>query len=175
MRLNKYYKKKFWYVLRYHSNKIHTHCRHPCFFLIYLAGIWKMCCVRFPLQIEAVLKEKHHFKWNFISLFKPLFNHLFFYFYLLYTFRKISAVREDDDSTNDENNQQKDERRHMMNSTRLKPTPRTPRYDCHLFSYLFSFSIFGSIHIVSNLVCIVSSNWWLELLKHNQHHHVLFT
>ncbi|XP_031639603.1 uncharacterized protein LOC116351619, partial [Contarinia nasturtii] len=36
------------------------------------------------------------------------------------------AVREDDDSTNDENNQQKDERRHMMDSTRLKATPRTP-------------------------------------------------
>lgn len=39
-----------------------------------------------------------------------------------------SAVREEDDSTNDENNQQKDERRHMMDSTRLKATPRTPRY-----------------------------------------------
>ncbi|XP_055299082.1 D(2)-like dopamine receptor [Sitodiplosis mosellana] len=37
------------------------------------------------------------------------------------------AVREEDDSTNDENNQQKDERRYMMDSTRLKATPRTPR------------------------------------------------
>lgn len=45
-----------------------------------------------------------------------------------------SAVRDEDDSTNDENNQQKDERRHMMDSTRLKPTPRTPRY---VFVFLF--------------------------------------
>lgn len=44
-----------------------------------------------------------------------------------------SAVREDDDSTNDENSQQKDERRHMMDSTRLKATPRTPRYLSFLF------------------------------------------
>lgn len=48
----------------------------------------------------------------------------------------ISAVREDDDSTADENNQQKDERRHMMNSTRLKPTPRTPRYITLLYYLL---------------------------------------
>lgn len=38
-----------------------------------------------------------------------------------------AADNEDDDSTNDENHEQKDERRQMMNSTRLKPTPRTPR------------------------------------------------
>lgn len=38
-----------------------------------------------------------------------------------------AAVRDEDDSTNDENNQQKDERRYMMDSTRLKATPRTPR------------------------------------------------
>lgn len=38
-----------------------------------------------------------------------------------------AAVRDDEDSTNEGDNQQKDERRHMMNSTRLKPTPRTPR------------------------------------------------
>lgn len=37
-----------------------------------------------------------------------------------------AAVRDDDDSSNDDN-QQKDERRHMMDSTKLKPTPRTPR------------------------------------------------
>lgn len=41
---------------------------------------------------------------------------------------RCSAVREEDDSTNDENNQQRDERRYMMDSTRLKATPRTPRY-----------------------------------------------
>lgn len=34
---------------------------------------------------------------------------------------------DDDDSTNDEQNQQKDERRYMMDSTKLKATPRTPR------------------------------------------------
>lgn len=41
-----------------------------------------------------------------------------------------AAVRDDDDdSTNDDQNpnQQKDERRHMMDSTKLKTTPRTPR------------------------------------------------
>lgn len=38
-----------------------------------------------------------------------------------------AAVRDDDDSSNDENNQQRDERRHMMDSTKLKATPRTPR------------------------------------------------
>lgn len=39
-----------------------------------------------------------------------------------------AAVRgDDDDSTNDEDNQQKEERRYMVDSTRLKPTPRTPR------------------------------------------------
>lgn len=34
---------------------------------------------------------------------------------------------DDDDSSNEDNNQQKDERRHMMDSTKLKTTPRTPR------------------------------------------------
>lgn len=38
-----------------------------------------------------------------------------------------AADNDDDDSSNDKTNQQKDERRQMMNSTRLKPTPRTPR------------------------------------------------
>lgn len=38
-----------------------------------------------------------------------------------------AAVRDDDDSSNEDNNQQKDERRHMMDSTKLKATPRTPR------------------------------------------------
>lgn len=41
-----------------------------------------------------------------------------------------AAVRDDDDdSTNDDQNQnpQKDERRYMMDSTKLKATPRTPR------------------------------------------------
>lgn len=38
-----------------------------------------------------------------------------------------AAVRDDDDSSNEDNNQQKDERRHMMDSTKLKTTPRTPR------------------------------------------------
>lgn len=38
-----------------------------------------------------------------------------------------AAVRDDDDSTNDDDNQQKDERRYMMDSTKLKATPRTPR------------------------------------------------
>lgn len=41
-----------------------------------------------------------------------------------------AAVRDDDDSTNDDVNnhqQQKDERRYMMDSTKLKVTPRTPR------------------------------------------------
>lgn len=37
------------------------------------------------------------------------------------------AVRDDEDSSNEGDNQQKDERRHMMDSARLKPTPRTPR------------------------------------------------
>lgn len=37
-----------------------------------------------------------------------------------------NAAVVEDDSSNDEN-QQKDERRHMMDSTRLKATPRTPR------------------------------------------------
>lgn len=52
-----------------------------------------------------------------------------------------SAVREDDDSTNDENNQQKDERRHMMDSTRLKATPRTPRYSIAKSLYSFGSDI----------------------------------
>lgn len=42
-----------------------------------------------------------------------------------------AAVRDDDDdSTNDDQNQnqQKDERRYMMDSTKLKATPKTPRY-----------------------------------------------
>lgn len=42
-----------------------------------------------------------------------------------------AAVRDEDDSTNDDVNnhhqQQKDERRYMMDSTKLKVTPRTPR------------------------------------------------
>lgn len=38
-----------------------------------------------------------------------------------------AAVRDEEDSTVDENNQQKEERRYMMDSTRLKATPRTPR------------------------------------------------
>lgn len=39
-----------------------------------------------------------------------------------------NAAADDEDSSNEENNQQKDEMRQMMNSTKLKPTPRTPRY-----------------------------------------------
>lgn len=38
-----------------------------------------------------------------------------------------AAVRDDDDSTNNDNNQQKDERRYMMDSTKMRATPRTPR------------------------------------------------
>lgn len=41
-----------------------------------------------------------------------------------------AAVRDDEDSTNDDVNnhqQQRDERRYMMDSTKLKVTPRTPR------------------------------------------------
>lgn len=53
-----------------------------------------------------------------------------------------SAVREEDDSTNDENNQQKDERRYMMDSTRLKATPRTPRFDGFSY-YLKVFRVVG--------------------------------
>lgn len=112
--------------------------------------------------------KKGNFKRNFISISK-LFSTIFLHLYLPFR-QQISAVREDDDSTNDENNQQKDERRHMMNSTRLKPTPRTPRYNLlFIFNKLncCSFSIFESIHWVVvnfiikfrlNLECIVSSS-----------------
>lgn len=37
-----------------------------------------------------------------------------------------AAVRDDDDSSNDDN-QDKGERRFMMDSTRMRTTPRTPR------------------------------------------------